>query len=81
MTVDELKDPLSVNAEYSLIAGGQHVIDGFVAYSMVFLNRMPSGILSHRLSHRPYSEEQPISTGRLSSAVVLRLNLPASQTT
>ena len=58
MVVDELKDPLSVDAEYDPNAWGQHVADGFVAYGMIFLNRMPSGSLSHRLSQISYSEEQ-----------------------
>ena len=81
MIVDESRDTLSVDAEYSPNAWGQHVTDGSVAYGMMVLNSMPSGPLSHRLSRMPFSAEQPISTGRLTSAVVLHINLPASQTT
>ena len=81
MVVDEWKDPTIEDAEYGPNAWGQHVTDGFVAYGMIFLHRMPSGSLSHRLPQIPYSEEQSISTGRLTLAVVSQINLPASQTT
>ena len=43
MVVDDLKNPPSVDAEYS------PVNNSFVAYGMIFSNRVPSDLLSHRL--------------------------------
>ena len=53
MVVEYLKNPPSVDAEYSPNALKQHVIDSFVAYGMIFPDRVPSDLVSHRISPIP----------------------------
>ena len=71
MVGDELKDRLSVDVDYSPNAQEQHVEDGnerqgrkcslmsanFVAYGMIFLNRMPSSPSPIDSPHSPTPKE------------------------